>query len=578
VRHLIGATALVAVIVSAAAGAAIPRTPRPTILDTNGDNRLEAGPREGFATRTELAPANPSRTNRELVTFGHVTDTQLVDEESPARVEFVDRIGEVFERAAYRPDEGLMPQVLSEQVRALRALALDVVVTTGDNVDNAQLNETRAFIDVMDGGLVNPDSGRRGTCGSRQAGPRYAGVRGGGRYYEPDRAGDGPGYAAAQTANRRRAGRSSALRDYPGLFERMNMRFRSPGLDVPWYSVFGNHDALAQGNLAPTAFFSQVAAGCKKVADLSARAWGLIRPLVADGRLQGDEREQLIRILYGDVLQTLADPKTPKRLWRMVPRDPARLLVSKARYMQEHFRTRGRPVGHGYSAENVARGEGYYAFGPRPGVRFVALDTVAENGPNGNVDEAQFRWLDGQLQAAEAARELVVVFGHHSLRTTDQGPASGAPPVHYGLGSCESPAPEPLRCLFRRHRAVIAYVAGHEHRNRIEPHETFWEIVTASHIDWPQQSRVVSVTDNDDGTVSILTHVLDTAAPPRPPRPPRPAKPIRGVLRPAEVARLASIARELAFNDPQAETGEDGSDDRSGTPLDRNAELLVRRP
>jgi hypothetical protein len=43
-------------------------------------------------------------------------------------------------------------------------------------------------------------------------------------------------------------------------------------------------------------------------------------------------------------------------------------------------------------------------------------------------------------------------------------------------------------------------------------------------------------------------------------------------------ARLASIARELAFNDPQAETGEDGSDDRRGTPLDRNVELLVRRP
>ncbi len=370
-----------------------------------------------------------------------------MDEESPARVEFVDRIGDVFETAAYRPDEGLMAQVLSEQARALRREALDLVMTTGDNVDNAQLNETRAFIDALDGGLVRPDSGIRGTCKTPKAGSRYAGVR----YYDPDRARDKPGYAASQAENRRRMRRSSSLRDYPGLFERMNLPFRSPGLGVPWYSVFGNHDALAQGNLTPTAFFSEIATGCKKVADLSQRAWGLIGPLIADGRLQGDEREQLIRILYGDVLQTLADPKTPKRLWRIVPRDPARTLISKGRYMQEHFRTRGRPAGHGYSAENVARGEGNYSFSPKPGLRFVALDTVAENAPNGNVDDPQFRWLESQLALAEGARELVVVFGHHSLRTLNQAPPSGAPPVHYGLGSCTRPG--------RRSRSTACFVA-----------------------------------------------------------------------------------------------------------------------
>jgi metallophosphoesterase (TIGR03767 family) len=509
------------------------------------------------------------------VSFGHVTDTQLVDEESPARVEFVDRIGDVFEQAAYRPDEGLMPQVLSEQARALRREELELVMTTGDNVDNAQLNETRAFIDVLDGGLVNPDSGRRGTCKTPKRGARYAGVRGGARYYEPDRGRDGPGYAPAQAQNRRRARRSNALRDYPGLFERMNVPFRSPGLGLPWYSVFGNHDTLAQGNLPPTAFFSEVATGCKKVADLSDRAWGLIRPLIADRQLVGDEREQLIRILYGDVLQTLADPKTPKRLWRIVPRDPARTLISKARYMQEHFRTRGRPIGHGYAAENVARGEGNYAFSPKPGLRFVALDTVADTGPNGNLDDAQFHWLERELDAAAGRRELALVFAHHSLRTLNQPPAGGAPPVHYGLGPCGSPAPEPLLCLLRRSRPAIAYVAGHEHRERIEPHGTFWEIVSASHIDWPQRSRVISVADNNDGTLSILTRVLDHAAPPRPGRP---LRKVGRVLPASEVARLASIARELAFNDPQADAGEDGREDRRGTALDRNAELLLQRP
>ena len=42
--------------------------------------------------------------------------------------------------------------------------------------------------------------------------------------------------------------------------------------------------------------------------------------------------------------------------------------------------------------------------------------------------------------------------------------------------------------------------------------------------------------------------------------------------------RLASIARELSFNDPQAENGEDGFPDRRGTRLDRNVELLLPNP
>jgi hypothetical protein len=69
--------------------------------------------------------------------------------------------------------------------------------------------------------------------------------------------------------------------------------------------------------------------------------------------------------------------------------------------------------------------------------------------------------------------------------------------------------------------------------------------------------------------------VLDHAAPPVPGRP---ARTIGGVLPASEVTRLASIARELAFNDPQADAGEDGRDDRRGTALDRNAELLIRSP
>ena len=64
----------------------------------------------------------------------------------------------------------------------------------------------------------------------------------------------------------------------------------------------------------------------------------------------------------------------------------------------------------------------------------------------------------------------------------------------------------------------------------------FWEITTASHVDWPQQSRIVELADNHDGTLSLIATVLDTAAPAQVPA---------GLNDPTA---LASLSRELALN------------------------------
>ena len=48
--------------------------------------------------------------------------------------------------------------------------------------------------------------------------------------------------------NEAEAQRRVSVRDFPGLFERANDEFEALGLDIPWYSAFGNHDALVQGN------------------------------------------------------------------------------------------------------------------------------------------------------------------------------------------------------------------------------------------------------------------------------------------------------------------------------------------
>jgi 3',5'-cyclic AMP phosphodiesterase CpdA len=364
----------------------------------------------------------------------------------------------------------------------------------------------------------------------------------------------------------------------------MNRPFRTQGLGAPWYTVIGNHDALVQGNVPGNAFFASVATGCVKVTDLSQRAWKLIRPLAKDG-ITDEENTQIVQIIYGDFLSTISAPGKHRRLWKRIPGDPRRtLLFRKADYMREYFTTKGSPVGHGLGPENLASGEGNYAFTPKPRLRFVVLDSVAASGPDGNLDHAQFLWLHAQLLAAEAAHELVVVFAHHSLPSMSQRESN----AHYGLtGSCPSSSPatppatdESVLCLLQRHRSVIALVAGHSHRNRITPYTRpggggFWEIVTSSHADWPQQSRLITLSDEGSGTLSILTSVIEHSSPPRPGK----RAHARGrVLATKEVTRLASIARELAFNDPEAENGEDGTPDRRGGVLDRNVKLLVPNP
>ena len=80
-----------------------------------------------------------------------------------------------------------------------------------------------------------------------------------------------------------------------------------------------------------------------------------------------------------------------------------------------------------------------------------------------------------------------------------------------------------LRALLLRHPNVILYVTGHVHAHRVIPRfksggrSGFWQVTTASHMSYPQQTRLVELMDYGNGTLSIVNTVLDTAAPVQPP-------------------------------------------------------------
>ena len=506
-----------------------------------GYSRLVAGPGEPHVLREDLgtkAQAGRAGRRTSLVSFAQLTDIHLVDAQSPARVEYLDRYNDgptsslVF-AAAYRPHEMLTTHVADRIVAAVEELGhgpvgrrpLDFVICTGDNNDNCQRNELRWQIDLLDGKQVRPDSGDTTRWeGVHDQDPTSYDVH----YWHPD----GTPSGKADDLLRSQYG-------FPvvkGLLDAARRPFTAHGLRRRWYTCYGNHDGLVQGNF-PVAFqLGNVATGPVKLVSLPA---GVSPADVAAGD--------------PSVLPALVSAPA-----RQVTADPDRKVLNRTETVTEHFTTGGLPLGHGYTSKNVADGTAHYTFVMAPHVLGIVLDTCNPNGyNNGSLDQAQFTWLQEQLAAVTDS--YVVVFSHHTSGSMDNP-----------LVFADDPQPRVLGAdvvdLLLASPKVVAWVNGHTHVNSVTPHARaggggLWEVNTASHVDWPAQARVLELLDNHDGTLSLFATVLDAAAP------------LAHGGRLGTSTALASLARELAANDPQ-----ERNDVRRGKVEDRNVELVIRAP
>ncbi len=538
----------------AAGGIADPVAPVGTTLDSTvvrgaalnaqGYVRLASGPAERHQVRTDLAAAKPGRfaTRGSLLSFAHLTDIHVIDAQSPARVEFLDRYNDgpgkpLIFGSAYRPQEMLMPQVADSIVAAVNQVGVGPVkgqplafaMCTGDNTDNCQLNELQWQLAVLNGKTFSPSSGdpKKFEGVHDQEATTYDT-----HYWHPD------GTPAGKTDDNAR--RLFGFPVVKGLLEASTRSFTPHGISVPWYTCYGNHDGLVQGNFPQSFQLTRAATSSAKVVSLPA----------------GVSPDDLQRGNPAAGAALLAAPARP------VTADPLRRVITRSETVKEHLTSGGRPTGHGYTAKNLADGTAHYTFDPTPLVRCIVLDTVNPNGESsGSLDEAQFAWLRVQLEAASGAGKdrLVIIFSHHTIGSMTNQIVSADSPGRRVLG----PA---VRDLLLQFPNVVTWVNGHTHRNAVTPYKAtagtgFWEVNTAAHVDWPCQARLIELLNNGDGTLSVFGTILDAAAPLQ----------YGGKL--DSSASLASLARELSANDWQERT-----DARRGKVEDRNVELLLPAP
>ena len=334
-------------------------TQQVTLVDPDGDGFLERGAGE---------PLEGQRGGPVLATFGQLTDTHVRDEESPARVPFLDRLGAPLD-STFRPQEAFSTQVLDAAVRALGREHPDAVVVTGDIVDSAQENELDQALAVLRGDVVAPDSGR----------PGYDGVQAASNpdpfYFRPDN--DAP--------------------RHPGALAAAQGRFRASGLHVPWYPAVGNHDVLVQGEVPTTEEIEAVATGDRMVTGID--------PAYLPPTLDEDDAPEAVRVL-------LAQGEAFGRA-ETVPADPARRHLKPAELVDRLAAAAGvRPA----EPDRLD-----YTFDLGPSVRGIVLDTANRaGGSRGVVSARQVTWLKAQLKTSR----WVVVFAHNPLESSDGGAAA----------------------------------------------------------------------------------------------------------------------------------------------------------
>ena len=440
---------------------------------------MSSRPKESYVARTELA-GEPSGTKADagevVATLIHLTDLHVVDVASPMRFEWIDTLAaDPHWRPLlhmHRPHESLVPWAVAAQIEAIhrqpagpsRGRLAELVLSTGDNIDNAQRNELDAYLALLGGGVS-----RLNAVGGPQDASGWTGDRPW-PFWSPD----------SRVADQWKGRGYPVVEDFLG---RTVEPVASPGVGVPWASLPGNHDVMCQGTALLNAELTKALTGGRK---------GLFPP--SDFRPPDPAR------LFVDSPELfLGDGE------RAIEPDPGRRPLSIEEWLDAHVAAGAT----GYDAGHVTARRTETVIELEQ-LTVVMLDTNHPAGNyHGSIGGAQLAWLEDVLAAVDRQPgRLAVIASHHGVESLTNTRGADAD-RHLAAALVE---------VVGRHRCVVAWLVGHRHIHRVVPHPGpaggFWEITTGSLIDWPVERRTVEILRHRDGTIELISTVADAGATP----------------------------------------------------------------
>ena len=417
-----------------------------------------------YCLRTELGGATPVAPGQPLLALLHLSDAHVMDSVSPARSEWMELLADDprWKGPMHRPQEALSHWALAAHVEQLHSQPLapwseqvfDLALSTGDNIDNAQSNELQAFLQIMAGGRAALSA----FGGVHEAGHELG--TGAWPFWCPDA--DVPdlwkplGYPVV-----------------PGYVARASAELYSKGLGFAWASLPGTHDVLRQGRVLSKPALEAIALGDRK-----ALAGPPGFSPTASQAIYLDQPE----LFFSGVS-------------RQISASPQRRAVDLREWMAAHMQHGA--LGYGQAQLRSGRADTVI---DTEHVRIILLDTtqVADVGQD-TIAAAQCDWLEARLAEVEQQPgRLALLASHRGLDCLAQA----------------------LLAVAHRHTCMVAWLVGHSHSHRVSahPHPSgrgggFWEIGTASLIDWPSQTRSVEILRHTDGSVEIVCTLLDHQAP-----------------------------------------------------------------
>ena len=444
------------------------------------------GPGLPYDKRLDIMPATYSGSavtkKTKLLNFFTISDIHITDKESPNQLIYLQRLhpqmpvgGSLY--------SGIMmytTHVLDAAVQTVNALhkqnPIDFGLSLGDTCNTTQYNETRWYIDVLDGNVITPSSGA---------------------------------HLGADTI------------DY-------QKPYQAAGLDktIPWYQALGNHDHFWMGSIPVDYSLRKDLRQSFTTDEVFATGDILANPGIINNR------DYYMGVFdgstpYGDIIK--AGPVGNFSSAPKVAADPDRRSLLRTEWLKEFFNTSSSPAGHGFNLTDASNGFACYSFVPKSDIpiKVIVLDnTQKENDSSADIhghgflDQARWTWLKKELADGDAAGQLMIIAAHIPINVEVTANTS-AGEMGWWVNPQNAVTLPNLIAELQSHPNLLMWLSGHRHLNTVKafispdpagaPEKGFWQVETPSLRDFPQQFRTFEIYLNSDYSISIVTTDVDPA-------------------------------------------------------------------